>query len=658
MKKLLAILLAPVLVLFAFAGCSGSEPPNTPGNNNNNQSGVTLSAQEYAQLVSKENLYYKYEDIISALEKKQVDYVVDLVFQKAESSGNNNSHNIQNSITLSDWEYQDLLSKAALYDKYKDIVDSFENQSFDKTVEVLLQLGESYRKQEEKTAIHACFAGTYYLGGTPNGVTDAPATLEITENGVKINGEEYSLLEKASGTEELQYWLYKCGEPKYRLRLVKYKSYAVPEIDLTYAEIRNGWTTATNTIGYYYDSQLYEGLLGSWRPFASKSASGVANITIKKESVSFEAPGTGSYPWEPVKNHDGTVTVKFNENATFTVEKRGDRYIGALDMGDGDVIYYYAYKFGYDFAWKEYVYVCAIDLLNECLEDVAAGNRVGFYDKTEEGNEYYYENDAWKRLCEIFTYLGDYKDSADYLSRFTVFESVYTRADKISVDSLDNRFEYEVEEQAYNGLGKVASGNSEELFRLYGGSSNLYFTYDETGKATTITDNSSWGDTILARITLTYDAAGKVIGGEYRTNDESYPMSYVYDAADRLIENTVWGSNGYRCQYTYTYDATGKLSEIAMWKGYDPDNGYKGWRETTTYTYDANGFVASKKVVQESYNEYNNTFTVDVTETYTYTCDASGRPISADYTWVHRIDGALNEKVTIVYTYSDLYFYN
>jgi YD repeat-containing protein len=313
---------------------------------------------------------------------------------------------------------------------------------------------------------------------------------------------------------------------------------------------------------------------------------------------------------------------------------------------------------GYDRTWKEYVYPLAVKYLNECLDDLAQNRSVGFSSSyLEENSVSFSGNAAWKKLYELFTYLGDYKDSAQHAARFTILReknagAILTKVDNMGNTSTDKSYE----SYTYNVLDQVTFDYSRKAHVLFGcyQYSGLYFFYDDTGRISKVQVGT--GNSISSVVTPSYDAAGRMVSANYKTNSYTHEFSYTYDAAGRLIENTVW-ANGDRYQYTYTYDTAGRVTQMVCWYGYSvPD--YNNYRYTTTYSYDAAGFLVKEELVKESYSSWSDTFSLSGTETWVYTNDAQGRPVSAVYENLDRNGTSTYTSQTIEYVYTDLYFYN
>jgi YD repeat-containing protein len=290
------------------------------------------------------------------------------------------------------------------------------------------------------------------------------------------------------------------------------------------------------------------------------------------------------------------------------------------------------------------------------VEEQSENDTPGFWDYTVEEDVSYSGNAAWKRLYEMFTALGDYKDSAEIAGRFTILKDMYTGAENNRVDNMGNEStDREYELVKYNSQGQVTYSETRENFRLYGGYSygELYFFYDETGRITKIQRGS--GNNVSVVITPAYDDQGRMVSATYQSNDYNHELSYPYDAQGRLIENIVWNGSD-RYWHTYTYDAAGNLVKDVYWYGWGSN--YQMYRYTVDYTYDAQGYLVKEVKVYESYSDYWDEYTLQKTYTWEYTNDAQGRPVRAQYTELDRDGSTSYASQTITYHYNDLYFFD
>lgn len=319
-------------------------------------------------------------------------------------------------------------------------------------------------------------------------------------------------------------------------------------------------------------------------------------------------------------------------------------------------------------------------------------------------------NAALEYLYKEFEACGDYEDSAEILSRFTVLPDMLTSITNTTTDNLGN-----VKEDTYETYKYDEKGTSQDdpILELLGisywrsmlskrGEHNFEYEYDEADRIISVKLVDD-GTTVEAIVTPEYDANGNVVKATIQTNNGTYTSTYTYDEQNRLIaaEKSAIPAiedrtdvSIYLYSYTYSYDANGNLTEES-YSYFDACGGvWEGtWEHTITYTYNENGDLIKK--VDDSYVDYENEYLHDYEdeyvydyeyeydangylvmkkETYTeknpgkdyerqtitqflYTNDENGRPISAEL--IETVDGKNSYASQILtYNYETLYFYD
>lgn len=329
-------------------------------------------------------------------------------------------------------------------------------------------------------------------------------------------------------------------------------------------------------------------------------------------------------------------------------------------------------------------YEAASEALAEYLED----GYFGFYDSKNNWN-FYIDNAATEYLYKEFEACGDYEDSAEILSRFTVLPDMLTSITNTTTDNLGN-----VSEDTYASYEYDEKGTSQDdpILELLGISDYGYdfkYEYDDTDRIISV-KLVKWG-TVDAIVTPEYDESGNIVKATIQTNDDTYTSTYTYDAQNRLIsaEKYVvkWGKvTPYPYSYTYSYDANGNLTEESyscIHEGttdkfkttYSYDAGGNLTEESysyvyqlhysypfvdahyknTTYSYDANGYLVMKK--ETSTTDPNSSYESQTITQFLYTNDENGRPISAEL--IKTVDGKNSYASQILtYNYETLYFYD
>ncbi|MBQ7309581.1 MAG: hypothetical protein IJW87_05325 [Clostridia bacterium] len=295
-------------------------------------------------------------------------------------------------------------------------------------------------------------------------------------------------------------------------------------------------------------------------------------------------------------------------------------------------------------------------------------------------------NAALEYLYKEFEACGDYENSAEILSRFTVFPDMLTSITNTTTDNLGNVKESTYETYKYDEKGTSQNDPILELLGISGYAYDFEYAYDDTDRIISV--KLVMYDSLSAIITPEYDESGNIVKATIQTNDSTYTNTYTYDEQNYLIaaEKYVcdsWGDwNSTPYSYTYSYDANGNLAEESY--------SYTDYYEyTTTYIYNENDDLINKvfygygqnsngdliKMVDDSYGyEYDaNGYLVMKKETYTkypgkdyerqtitqflYTNDENGRPISAEL--IETVDGKnYYASQILTYNYETLYFYN
>lgn len=359
--------------------------------------------------------------------------------------------------------------------------------------------------------------------------------------------------------------------------------------------------------------------------------------------------------WSVTAADAETIMVDIGGIYSAKAELRGEMAVLTLrEVASGAEGFYYDSDFGYDRTWPEYIYALATVYLNDCLEEEELGYIPDFWDYTEIELVRYSGNSAWRRVYELFDKLGDYKDSEEIIAGFTVLEDMYIGATVYNASQKELSYSDYSESYTYNEQGQLISGRSDDLSRMYGcQGSRLYFFYDENGILTEIRVGSDYGISDDEKITPAYDSLGRIIGGVYRSDGETWDLSYTYDDRGRLIENTVW-DRGERYQFTYTYDLAGNLIKCVCLDGWKPPEYYTVWRSTTDYSYDAAGYLTEKVTVAEGYIDFEDEFYFESRVEISYTNRDDGNPLEAE---CFREYGWTSYAETIRYIYEDLYFF-
>ena len=244
------------------------------------------------------------------------------------------------------------------------------------------------------------------------------------------------------------------------------------------------------------------------------------------------------------------------------------------------------------------------------------------------------------RYCyEQLTALGDYRQTKDFLARFTILPNKLTSVTQYCTDYQGDVHEIYLNRYGYNKNGVLIWGQGEEIIEKFGVDSTAvqHFTYDRKGKLTGVTtdDGHTQGMPI-------FDTAGKLVGMHVEGEDVEYTTVYTYGEGHRVIRMGVSRSESYYpLVYEYEYDGEGRL----VTKTVDRGNSFAA---TTTYTYEDGTMVESSQVFWRGGWPYSNN--------WSFTYDEQGRPMTAR---VATDDPDMDyADIEVRYIYKDLYFFD
>lgn len=192
----------------------------------------------------------------------------------------------------------------------------------------------------------------------------------------------------------------------------------------------------------------------------------------------------------------------------------------------------------------------------------------------------------------LFEKLGDYKDSAEHLSKFYYMPTAF------EYDLIDKKGTNPIEYNSQN-LPSKEIVEREDVSAVYD------FIYDEKGN---ILSQILTMDGNVTRYDYTYDTNGRRIAADYSAHD-GVTVNYIfdYDEAGNMSYVYYGESTGLVYEYYFTYDEMGKTSREEVVSGddryiydinreYDANGNeirsycaYDGMEEISEYTYDDKG---------------------------------------------------------------------
>ena len=342
-----------------------------------------------------------------------------------------------------------------------------------------------------------------------------------------------------------------------------------------------------------------------------------------------------------VSNAD-SVTINFLDGGNVRYVAKsfmdGEYFMTVLtDVESGAETLYYNDTFGYaedhpDAAYYKVINPVYMYANGSSFEDPETGDWVDY-------------DEAMPYLYEKLQALGDYKQTQEFLDRFTIVPSKLTEVRRYTTDQLNNVSDTWLAYYKYDENGTMIALRGEEVLERYGINETydwIYLTYDANGRVSLLEDKS--GDTIYLVGTPTYDAMGNLISMDVATTSGQYTSTFTYDENGRRILTEVPQENYDEPMiWAYTYDEQGNVIAVVETWG----SGYYNY--DITYTY-ANGAVVSKTVT------YFTRGTERYSTTYEYTNDVQGRHLSAVVTTTD--EDATYKSREVVYTYEDLYFFD
>lgn len=307
------------------------------------------------------------------------------------------------------------------------------------------------------------------------------------------------------------------------------------------------------------------------------------------------------------------------------------------DCQNGREVLYYNDYYGYDEDHPDAAYYNTLNLVYWYV------NGHSIY--TLENDEYLEQEERLPYIYAKLQELGDYKQAAEYLDRFTVVPDKLTEVIQYNTDAQNNVSESRLSAYGYDENGTLVWACGEDAVEMYGVNESKYiqyFTYDDNGVIKQIQIGS--GNSIQAIGTPIFDTVGKLVGMNVRERYDEYTTIFTFDVEGRVVRMGVSESeSAYPLIYEYTYDEAGRMISKVKTTGY---NGSQ--IVTTYYTYDGDAVVEKK----EYWAEYGDAWSV----TYTYTNDEKGRPQSAEITSYSSGNDYKYQEVK--YVYKDLYFFD
>lgn len=204
-----------------------------------------------------------------------------------------------------------------------------------------------------------------------------------------------------------------------------------------------------------------------------------------------------------------------------------------------------------------------------------------------------------------FVDLGDWKDSAEYVSRFTVLENVIlTEKQTIKFNLEQNTSEIKYDYDTYGRLvSKTGLYFDYSSMGFYGWSGGSLWTYDYDANGNLVTIKHYKDDAVWFQFELSYNDNGELASGVRVTNWSKELLRFAVDTNGNIVRMAfVNGADGvdpcsvdYGDCIIYTYDVNGILSrrDFGFWEGTQYSNPSEIQIDKVQtgrgYTYDENG---------------------------------------------------------------------
>lgn len=601
MKKLLALLLAICLCL-TFAACG----------------------EDKEEEISKgEKMYKKYKEIISYMEDGNYDAAYDaMVALSGDSlSGENNGSE---------------------FSAYEDIFEALTREDFSAAIEAIIRL-ENSKNQKEPTDFMKLLCNDWYGAKFADQQLPQQTSVSFNADGkCNILGQEYTWTVDNEWDNGMRLKIYSGSTQMFSAEIYQ------ADNEIAYLNI---WDSQNNgiSVGRFYLNPMMIYATRYWYRLDDTVESLPESLDVGYEQMNIN----GNYYALKEVSQQGSnelILEGFTKNATtasyrLRVFMRDDIYVAEVtDVATGvATIYYNSGNGGYSKEWVEYRYNYAQNALQSLLK----GYSIDF-----EG-QHYSGRDAWGIIYKMFDGCRGYSDADTILSDFTILTKMYTGFKFHYIDNLNNTDSSTIESLSYDSTGRITSADSYDLemflFGSYRYNTNVfYFDYDEGGRISQILYGYSRND-VRAIFIPTYDEAGNIVAMEKRTNDAIVYNYYSYDAEGRLIRAEFnRDTDGVMdCYYDLSYNASGRL-EAMTGKIYHSSV----YEFEVLYTYDNQGHLLNKTT--NIYKSRTYSYYEDWYESFDFTCDADGDPISAVVTGSEYTGYA---SVTMEIVYKDLYFY-
>lgn len=534
--------------------------------------------------------------------------------------------------------------QAQKYQKYAELIETLEQANYKDALHkvAMLEHQAQLANQGDRPETVQLLSREWTLYAESDYNYTSPTQLSFNADGsCSVNGTSMTWIEQGSNDSSIEGLILDNGENSFYFYFnANREAPSRSSLQLNLVESTEWGLTSGDHIATYIAHPYAPQVMASWRLLDGDDTMPesfyIDRYNMSCSDLSFTWDITSAVDDSTVAVH-ATALNGYTQEYSLVMQERDGHYVMTLtDDATGASALYYCDQYGYEASWPEYLYPRAL----EWVKGYVNSNYFWTSDRS------YSDNEALVFLHQKFTELGDYKDSADYLSRFTVLPSQLTSVVQISTDQLGNESKNTLGSYTYDASGKRVTARGEEIVEftgVYSSGTPQQFTYDASGRISSIT--LGWVNGSVEGIgTPNYDAEGKLLSTDVQTTSWSYTSTFTYDDQGRVASISV-PQNYYEEPRTFTYSYTdgGLLAQkVHTWN----DSYYT---LTSDYTYE-NGVLVRVDATR-SYR-YGDPYTT----TYVYTNDDQGRPVTVDITTTD--PNNTYKAMRCEYTYEDLYFFD
>lgn len=529
-----------------------------------------------------------------------------------------------------------------LYEKYSGIIDSLEAEDYAGAMSQVAGLAQQAMEagKEPQPEPQQVLCNRWYAYSMND--ENAPAEFTVNADGTcTVGGESMTWMVNYSGENSVEAVINNGSENLYYVYCRRNEDAAV----MSYCEIytcknTEYGITSDRQLATYMADPLAGTLIREWRLLEGDEEFTSNYLYIYRGSLSLNS----SFNWVITSEKGGdTLTAhadsdSTDEQYTLVLAQRDGHYVLTVtEDTTGASALYYCEEYGYEQTWPEAIYGTAMRYLNNYLS-----NGSFWVD-----DQHYSENKALAWLYQNFSQAGDYKQSGEYLQRFTVLPSLLTNVERINTDQLGNENKSTLLSYTYDENGRITVARGSDFMETTGVNGGSYtpqqLAYDDAGKLSSVTLGNING-TVEGIGTPTYDENGRLASMHVQKTNGEYTATFTYDDQGRVIGLEI-PKHTYNNDvvFAYTYDENGVLVQ----KVKTENEGY--YTYTTDYTYE-NGAL-KEQLVTYAYR-YGDGYTTK----YVYTNDDQGRPLSAVITTTD--PNSTYAAMRAEYTYEDIYFFD